>query len=82
MTPQDSNPRGQMETLVEEFLQHVRHERGQAEHTQRTYQAQLGAFVAWAGKNWLQDWRSVELSHLMAFLQHERGRRLATEPAD
>ncbi len=82
MTPQDPNPRGQMETLVEEFLQHVRHERGQAEHTQRTYQAQLGAFVAWARKNGLQDWRTVELSHLMAFLQHERGRRLATEPED
>ncbi|HRZ39078.1 MAG TPA: tyrosine recombinase [Candidatus Paceibacterota bacterium] len=71
-----------METLIEEFLQHVRHERGQAEHTQRTYQAQLGAFVAWARENGLQDWRSVELSHLMAFLHHERGRRLATEPED
>ena len=71
-----------METLIEEFLQHVRHERGQAEHTQRTYQAQLGAFVAWAKANGLTDWRSVGLSHLMAFLQHERGRRLATEPAD
>ena len=37
-----------MHTLVEDFLQYLRHERGQAEHTQRTYAALLNKFVAWA----------------------------------
>jgi integrase/recombinase XerD len=73
---------GAMQSLVEDFLVHLRHERGQAEHTQRTYAALLGKFVAWAGRQGLTDWRQVELKHLMAFLQHERQRGLATEPED
>jgi integrase/recombinase XerD len=71
-----------LETLVEEFLQHLRHERGQAEHTQKTYAALLGKFVAWAREQKLADWSSVELPHLMAFLQHERERRLANQPPE
>jgi integrase/recombinase XerD len=69
-----------MHALVEDFLQHLRHERGQAEHTQRTYAALLNKFVAWAGQQGLTEWKSVELRHLMAFLQHERERALANQP--
>lgn len=69
-----------MQDLVEDFLQHLRHERGQAEHTQRTYAALLKKFVDWASRQGLADWSSVTLSHLMAFLQHERNRGLETEP--
>lgn len=71
-----------MQTLVEDFLQYLRHERGQAEHTQRTYAALLNKFVAWAGKQGLTDWQQIELRHLMAFLQHERERALANQPKD
>jgi len=71
-----------METLVEDFLQHLRHERGQAEHTQRTYAALLHKFVTWCGEHGLKEWKSVELKHLMSFLQHERGRNLARGPED
>jgi integrase/recombinase XerD len=71
-----------MQTLVEDFLQYLRHERGQAEHTQRTYAALLGKFIAWAAKQNLTDWKSVELKHLMAFLQYERERPLADEPLE
>ncbi len=71
-----------MEALVEEFLPHLRHERGQAEHTQRTYEALLRKFLAWARKEGLTDWGQGELRHLMAFLQHERQRRLARVPED
>ena len=71
-----------MEALVEDFLEHLRHERGQAEHTQRTYAALLKQFVTWAGDNGLSDWKSVELRHLMSFLQHERERNLAREPKE
>jgi integrase/recombinase XerD len=71
-----------MQALVEDFLQHLRHERGQAEHTQRTYAALLGKFVSWAGEQGLADWRGVQLRHLMAFLQHERGRTPANAPKD
>lgn len=70
-----------MQTLVEDFLQYLRHERGQAEHTQKTYAGLLNRFVAWAGKNKITDWQQVELKHLMAFLQHERGRKLETPVA-
>jgi integrase/recombinase XerD len=73
-------PGSAMQALVEDFLQHLRHERGQAEHTQRTYAALLNKFVAWAGGQGLCDWGSVDLRHLMAFLQHERERGLLSEP--
>ena len=71
-----------MQSLVEDFLQHLRHERGQAEHTQRTYSALLNKFVAWAEKQGLNDWKSVELKHLISFLQHERERALANQPKE
>ena len=71
-----------MNVLVEDFLQYLRHERGQAEHTQKTYAALLGKFIAWAAKQNLTDWKSVELKHLMAFLQYERARPLADEPKE
>jgi integrase/recombinase XerD len=68
-----------MQTLVEDFLQYLRNERGQSENTQKTYAALLGKFTAWAQAHDLNDWRAVELRHLMAFLQHERHRPLAVE---
>jgi integrase/recombinase XerD len=71
-----------MQTLVEDFLQYLRHERGQAEHTQKTYAALLKKFIDWAAKQNLTDWKSVELKHLMAFLQYERERPLADEPKE
>src|SRR6266478_1197589 len=72
----------ELHALIEDFLQHSRHERGQAEHTQRTYAALLNKFVEWAEKQGLPDWKSVELRHLMSFLQHERDRDLANQPKD
>jgi len=68
-----------MESLVEDFLIYLRHERGQAEHTQRTYAALLGKFIAWARTQGLTDWRAIELPQLQQFLQHERTRRPAGE---
>ena len=65
-----------MQTLVEDFLQYLRHERGQSDNTAKTYAALLGKFTAWATKQNLTDWKQVELKHLMAFLQHERERNL------
>ncbi|HEY2330213.1 MAG TPA: tyrosine recombinase [Verrucomicrobiae bacterium] len=63
-----------MQTLVEDFLQYLRHERGQSDNTAKTYAALLGKFTAWAETQGLADWQSVGLKHLMAFLQHERVR--------
>jgi integrase/recombinase XerD len=71
-----------MQALVEDFLQYLRHERGQSELTQKTYAALLGKFLAWAGAQGLNAWTQVELSHLMAFLQHERARGLVNEPKE
>ena len=71
-----------MQTLVEDFLQYLRHERGQAEHTQRTYAALLTKFTAWAAEQKLTEWNQVTLAHLMSFLQHERERTLANEPKE
>jgi integrase/recombinase XerD len=68
-----------MQNLVEDFLQYLRHERGQAEHTQRTYAALLGKVVTWAEKNQISDWRQIELAHLMKFLESERNRVPARE---
>jgi integrase/recombinase XerD len=71
-----------VQALVEDFLVYLRHERGQAEHTQRTYAALLGKFTAWAETQGLRHWSSVQLPHLTAFLQHERERPLADEPKE
>jgi integrase/recombinase XerD len=69
-----------VQTLVEDFLEHLRHERGQAAYTQRNYSYTLNRFVAWAAQRGLGDWRAVKLEHLMGFLQHERERQLENEP--
>ena len=68
-----------MQTLVEDFLQFLRHERGQSEHTQKTYAALLKKFTDWAAKEGLKDWNEVESKHLTAFLLHERERPLINE---
>ena len=68
-----------MNALVEDFLQHLRNERGQSENTQKTYFAVLRQFVAWAGRQGVTQWSSIELSHLLSFLQEEQARRLAHE---
>ena len=65
-----------MQNLVEDFLQYLRHERGQSDNTAKTYAALLGKFTAWAAKRKLKSWKSVRLNHLMAFLQNERARNL------
>lgn len=63
-----------METLIEEFLQHLRHERGQAAQTQKTYKGLLDHFVAWARREGLASWEEVELAHLIRYVTHERER--------
>ena len=69
-----------MQSLIEDFLVYLRHERGQSEHTQKTYAGLLGRFVAWADTQKISDWKSVELTHLMAFIEHERQRSLENVP--
>lgn len=71
-----------MDLLVEDFLQYLRNERGQSEHTQRTYKGLLDRFVEWAKQHGLSDWRQVTLPHLTSFLLEEQQRRLAHEPKD
>lgn len=71
-----------MQNLVEDFLQHLRNERGQAEHTQRTYSALLGRFLRWAEDQGLSDWKHVQLTHLTAFLTQEQQRRPARAAED
>lgn len=69
-----------MQHLVEDFLGFLRNERGQSEHTQKTYALSLHRFVEFARNKSLVDWKSVELSHLMGFIEHERQRHLRNEP--
>jgi integrase/recombinase XerD len=71
-----------LNSLVEDFLQYLRHERGQSDNTAKTYAALLWKFIDWGGERGLIDWRQVELKHLMAFLQYERERPLADEPKE
>jgi integrase/recombinase XerD len=71
-----------MQNLVEDFLQYLRHERGQSDNTARTYAALLGNFVRWAENAGIRSWNEVDLKDLMAFLQHERERPPADEPKD
>jgi integrase/recombinase XerD len=69
-----------VQTLVEDFLLFLRQERGQSEHTQKTYKAMLDRFIKWAATQKINDWKAVELRHLTAFLLHERERHLKNHP--
>lgn len=60
--------------LLDEFLIHLRHERGQADHTQRTYKHALDQFVAWAETRKVAHWRDVQFADLMAYLEFQRNR--------
>jgi integrase/recombinase XerD len=71
-----------MEELVDDFLSYLRNERGQSEHTQKTYAALLNKFIAFARAQGLRDWKTVELDHLQKFLQQERERVPANQPED
>jgi integrase/recombinase XerD len=71
-----------MQALVEDFIQHLRNERGQSENTQAAYFALLTRFVAWAANHGVSGWEHVQLAHLTNFLQDERARRLAHEPPE
>ena len=70
-----------MQSLIEDFLFYLRHERGQSDLTQKTYAALLGHFVTWANAQGITDWKAVTLSHLMSFIRHERTRALESKPA-
>lgn len=71
-----------LQPLAEDFLFSLRHERGQAEHTQRTYKALLDKFIHWAEARGISAWAQVQLPELTAFLQHECERRLADAPKE
>jgi integrase/recombinase XerD len=68
-----------LETLVDDFMGHLRHERGLAEHTGRTYQALLSRLARWASKNGIGSWKEISPAHLTAYLDHERNRPLEDE---
>lgn len=71
-----------MDDLVEDFLQYLRNERGQAEHTQKTYASLLGKFVSWAKNAEVHEWTSVTLQHLMDFLKSEQERPIGDVERD
>ena len=68
-----------MDALVEDFLVYLRNERGQADHTQRTYAALLKKFSEWASKKKITNWKAITPASIIEFLQQERGRRLSAE---
>lgn len=69
-----------LQVLLEEFLTHLRLERGQAEHTRRTYAHQLGQFVDWAGSQGIATWPEVTFRNLADYLDHSRNRVAASVP--
>jgi integrase/recombinase XerD len=68
-----------MQIQVEEFLQSLRHERGQAELTQKTYKFLLDRFCEWASQEGISTWSGVQAGHLCKFLEAESVRPLLTE---
>jgi integrase/recombinase XerD len=71
-----------VQELVEDFIQHLRNERGLSANTQQTYFGLLKSFTGWAKREGINDWRQVQLPQLLNFLQSERTRRLAHEPEE
>ena len=64
-----------MNAAVDDFLQHIRLEKGQSAQTQKTYAAMLARFVEWAEGQGIADWDSVQRKHLTEFLRSERNRK-------
>ncbi len=64
-----------MNAAVDDFLQHIRLEKGQSAQTQKTYAAMLARFVGWAEGQGIADWDSVQRKHLTEFLRGERNRK-------
>src|SRR5262245_26383156 len=71
-----------MLALVEDFIQHLRNERGQSENTQKTYLALLRRFAAWAEREGVCDWHAIQTQHLLRFLEAERNRAPARQPPE
>ncbi|HMO64517.1 MAG TPA: tyrosine recombinase [Verrucomicrobiota bacterium] len=71
-----------LEALVEDFLLHLRHERGQSVETQKTYASLLGRFIRWAGGRGVTAWPQVGLAHLTEFIAEERRRPSEKSPSD
>jgi integrase/recombinase XerD len=69
-----------MRNLIEDFLFHLRNERGQSELTQKTYAFLLNGFADWAAGQGIADWNAVKLDDLGAYIRRERQRPLKTEP--
>ncbi|MGC8742410.1 MAG: site-specific tyrosine recombinase/integron integrase [Verrucomicrobiia bacterium] len=66
-----------MEDLLEDFLVHLRHERGLAENTQKTYKFLLDKFIEFVkNKRGISAWCEVNFEHLISFLQREREREI------
>jgi integrase/recombinase XerD len=63
-----------LEPLVEEYLVHLRHERGLSIQTQRTYSMLLLRLCRWLGTCSVAAWTQVDTARLTAFLEHERTR--------
>lgn len=63
-----------MIALVEDFLVHLTHERGQSPHTVRTYEGLLRRFVAWTETRGVRRWDAVSPESLVEFLDAERQR--------
>ena len=68
-----------LSVLIEEFLVHLRHERGLADHTLKTYKLLLDRFAEWAEKEGIVSWAGTKTDQLLKFLDHERNRALETE---
>jgi integrase/recombinase XerD len=71
-----------VQDLVEDFLTHVRLERGQSDQTVKTYAALLGKFTKWAEATGVGSWREVDLKCLMSFLETERERVPMDQPKE
>ena len=63
-----------LEPLLEEYLVHLRHERGFSEKTQKTYAMLLGRLVRWLEGRGVATWKQVDLAGLTDYLEHERSR--------
>src|SRR5690242_5578554 len=71
-----------MEALLDDFLVYLRHERGQAENSEKTYASLLQRFIRWAAGQNITGWNQVQFNDLTRFLDHERKRALDTEPME
>jgi len=71
-----------MFSTIDDFLVFLRHERGLAENTQKTYSFILTHFHSWLERQGITAWNQLNYNRLSDFMESERARLVEDHPGE